>query len=641
MKSRKSVPSLAIRAVFWTAMVGSLAVASSSWPFGLHGTQVQPKRKSTDAPVAAKGKLGQDLFLAIDHRSLEAVQDLLKKGADPNARNGLEFTPLFIAAASHQTDVMKALLDAGAKLDADSTYGTALSFAALGGNVEGASLLISKGADVDVTRGDGSSVLMMASVSGATPIVAELIQKKADVNAANDDGATALSLAARQGHIDIGRKLIDAGAKVNTADAEQQTPLMEAAKNGHTEFVKLLLQKGAKPNARDLKGRTALLLAAAYGDYPGVVRALVAGGADPKAADKTGMRAADIAAARLHKGTVAALGGARSASASTKLRTPQEAVNLSLKLIQYSTNKFDQMTSCVSCHQEGLGRMATGSAARHGLKLDPATQKAQMDRINGALAAMKPLHEAALKDPEMMKQVPLIEINEVNTIDGWLLSGMAAHNQPPNEATAAMAMVLARQQNPAGFWSFSLPRVPMQSSFVTFTALAVHSLQAYGPKANASEVQERIGRARTWLLQAPIRTNEDMAFRLLGLKWSGADAESIQKAVDEVRSGQLPDGGWSQMPDLQSDAYATGQALYALHVAGGMPVTDPVYKAGVAFLLRTQDPDGSWFVNKRAMPANNYLDAGFPHGESQYSSFNGTCWATLALLETFGSSPKR
>ena len=50
-------------------------------------------------------------------------------------------------------------------------------------------------------------------------------------------------------------------------------------------------------------------------------------------------------------------------------------------------------------------------------------------------------------------------------------------------------------------------------------------------------------------------------------------------------------------------------------------------------MLRTQDEDGSWFVNKRAIPANNYFNAGFPHGESQYASFNGTCWATMALLQ--------
>src|ERR671925_1136895 len=88
------------------------------------------------------------------------------------------------------------------------------------------------------------------------------------------------------------------------------------------------------------------------------------------------------------------------------------------------------------------------------------------------------------------------------------------------------------------------------------------------------------------------------------------------------------------MAALQSDAYATGQALYALHIAGGLPVTDPAYQAGVQFLLRNQEEDGSWFVSKRAMPANNYFDAGFPHGQSQYASFNATCWATMALLAT-------
>ena len=57
------------------------------------------------------------------------------------------------------------------------------------------------------------------------------------------------------------------------------------------------------------------------------------------------------------------------------------------------------------------------------------------------------------------------------------------------------------------------------------------------------------------------------------------------------------------------------------------------------FLLRTQEEDGSWFVNKRAMPINNYFDAAFPHGQSQYASFNATCWATMALLPAVDRVP--
>lgn len=80
--------------------------------------------------------------------------------------------------------------------------------------------------------------------------------------------------------------------------------------------------------------------------------------------------------------------------------------------------------------------------------------------------------------------------------------------------------------------------------------------------------------------------------------------------------------------------FAPNRLIWRAHEAGGVSVNDPVYKRGVQFLLRTQDADGSWYVNKRAMPANNYFDAGFSHGQSQYASFNGTCWATIALLET-------
>ena len=79
-------------------------------------------------------------------------------------------------------------------------------------------------------------------------------------------------------------------------------------------------------------------------------------------------------------------------------------------------------------------------------------------------------------------------------------------------------------------------------------------------------------------------------------------------------------------------------ALYALKMSG-VESSDAAFQRGVRFLLRTQDEDGSWYVNKRAIPANSYFDAGFPHGESQYISFAATCWAVMALMEA--SAPAR
>jgi hypothetical protein len=453
-----------------------------------------------------------------------------------------------------------------------------------------------------------------------------LLGRRVDVNVQDENGATALLLAARNGALPVVKLLLGAGARADLANHQGRTPLMDASINGHGDVVGLLLKSGAAVDAKDASGRTALVLAATYGDYPEVARALLHGGADRKAIDAKGRTAGSLAAARGHVKTAEVL-GAKGSSQPT--RTERQAVVASLSLIQSSMATFAQRATCVSCHQEGLGRIVTGAAKKAGFRLDPAVVQVQEGRLGGMVEGMRPLHEGALKSPEVMKQVPLIEINEVVTVDSWLLAGMAEHGQPKSEAITAMARVLERQQSPDGAWRFSMPRVPLQSSFFTFTALAVRDLKTY---AMDDEAAHRILQAKTWLAKATPQTSEDRAGRLLGLKWSGASKATLRKAAADILADQHADGGWAQIPGLQSDAYATGQAIYALREGMGITRKDPAVQRGLRFLLRTQDDDGSWFVNKRALPVNNYLDGGFPHGQSQYASFNGTCWATLALL---------
>lgn len=612
-----------------------LAAVGASYPTTTgskaSGTLKQSTRRSTDPPVPARGKLGQELFIAIGMRDTKAVDSLLKQGADPNARNGLEFTPLYMAAASHQTDVMRTLIGAGANPEAATTYGTPLLFAASTGNVDGFKLLLSHGADINIARTDGLTSLMLATLAGSQDIVSELIERKAKISAQDNTGATALELASRTGRGGIAEVLIGAGANVNDADDLGRTPLMEAAINGHTDTVQLLISKGAKVDARDQSGRTALLLAASYGDYPDVIRTLSKAGASTSLKDAEGRTALDLATSRGYVGAISALGGFGSAPLSA--RSPHDAALKSLKAIQASMISFGQKTNCVSCHHEGLGKITLGEAKAKGFAIDPKIKSVVDPRLNGMLMGMKPLHEQVLKDPAATLQLPLVEMNEVSTTDAWLLAGMAAEKVPTSEAISSMAMVLGRQQAPDGSWTFAVPRAPMQSSFFTFTALSVRSLDAYALQGNTPEVTERIAKAKTWLLSAKAQNSEDRASRLLGLKWAGANQAEMEPSIAEILADQRADGGWSQLPGLQSDAYATGQALYALHAGGGLSSNAPEYQRGLQFLLRTQDSDGTWYVNKGCMPNNNYLDGGFAHGESQHASFNGSCWATLALLQ--------
>jgi hypothetical protein len=82
---------------------------------------------------------------------------------------------------------------------------------------------------------------------------------------------------------------------------------------------------------------------------------------------------------------------------------------------------------------------------------------------------------------------------------------------------------------------------------------------------------------------------------------------------------------------LETDAYATGQAMYALAMAGMLRTSDAAYQRGAAYLLRTQRPDGSWLVKSRSVPFQPYKESGFPHGKDQWISAAGTSWAALAL----------
>lgn len=545
------------------------------------------------------------------------------------------------AANTGRPEVAKLLVAAGAKVNAPSQYGTALTWAAQSRQIEVARFLISKGAAVTGKRMDGITILMIAAEQGSTDLVRLLLANKADINAVDVAGETALSHAARRGQVAAARLLLASGAKPDTADARGWTPLMYAAANGFSDIAAALIEKGARVDATEAAGRTPLLLAAAYAGEPATVRTLLANGANASAKDAAGRTAAEIAAARGYDEAAQVLrGGPAATGAGAAELSPRAAVVKSLSLIERSMQIFAKRTGCTSCHQEGLALMATGLAQERGFKVDAALSEGRAKKSAEFFHApfLLPAVERAAKDPAKLKYVPM---PDVVADPVFLLSGIAAQNLPTDRAFAATAMMVAKLQTPNGFWPLEFVRVPINSTPVANTALAVRILQAYAPKGAEAELSERIGRAKAWFLKTPGSTVDELAFRLLGLKWTGATGEERAKAIAELHAAQRSDGGWAQVSRLRSDAYATGLALYALHLGGELPVGDAAYQRGVRFLLRTQDDDGSWFVNKRAIPANNYFDAGYPHGQSQYISFAGACWATMALTLAAEPAPAR
>jgi len=193
-------------------------------------------------------------------------------------------------------------------------------------------------------------------------------------------------------------------------------------------------------------------------------------------------------------------------------------------------------------------------------------------------------------------------------------------------------MLTQSRQKANGEWPYPQAdtRPPICLDYIAQTALAMRALQFYAPKTAKAACEKSIRLAASWLAKAHSLNNADRTWRLIGLAWAGANRSATQKVLREVLAAQRSDGGWSDLPSMQSTPYATGTSLVALQLAG-LPVSNPAYRRGVDFLLATQQEDGSWFTKTQALGFQPYFDGSFPYSYDHWISAAGTSWATMAL----------
>lgn len=298
-------------------------------------------------------------------------------------------------------------------------------------------------------------------------------------------------------------------------------------------------------------------------------------------------------------------GGKRHAAAVTPpapIATPRraaDAVERAVVRLQPAGPAFYNRTKCNSCHNQNIPGFAITLAQRQGLKVD--------DTLAG--------HSMTATNTQWQNRREVVLLGD--TTGGgfqpnseYTLFEMAEAHMPPTLNSDALVLGLATRQLADGSWGIGADiRPALTGSAISSTALAMRALREYAPAGHRDEMNARVARAVSFLMQADPRDTQDRAFKLLGLVWS------------------------AQMPSMAPDAYATGQVLFALHAAKH-PVTDAVYRKGADYLLRTQLEDGTWFVQTRAFGFQPYFETGFPHGRSQFISTVGTAWASADLTYT-------
>ncbi len=307
------------------------------------------------------------------------------------------------------------------------------------------------------------------------------------------------------------------------------------------------------------------------------------------------------------------------ARADDKLTVSAEAlrntVANSLPYLETAGLAWIEEKDCVSCHRISFQSWSYNAAAGRGFSETEAKARTWLD-----WSVAKSL------EPNLETE----KISGETNIDGLsqLLLGHRAGTAVPMKKIEQQQFVklILKTQLEDGSW-VAAGQLPMQKRPKRETAevSTMWNLLALHTAGDSTEVDAAIERAKAWLAEAkPAVSSEWHAVRLLLADME--NNESVRETeLEQLRSLQREDGGWGWLIDAESDALATGQALYALAAVGVDP-QDPAIVRAQQYLISTQTEDGSWPVHGTKEKKKDQIE--------ETATYWGTAWAVIALLET-------
>ncbi|MDG4556813.1 MAG: ankyrin repeat domain-containing protein [Candidatus Contendobacter sp.] len=112
------------------------------------------------------------------------------------------------------------------------------------GDIEAVRYLADIGVDINTkSKNDGLTALMVATMRSNTKLVSLLLEKGADVNVKTGEGYTALMMASNQRDAEIVKLLLNKGANAHEKSTSGLSVFDIASKNSNPEIMKTLLSR--------------------------------------------------------------------------------------------------------------------------------------------------------------------------------------------------------------------------------------------------------------------------------------------------------------------------------------------------------------------------------------------------------------
>lgn len=194
---------------------------------------------------------------AVRSGEIDHVKLFLAAGMSPDTVDAEQFSVLGMAVVQHHNEVVRVLLEAGAKLRDDTWAGSPLGLARMSSNAEAEALLQKRGATLlpkeqafeellKRRSGISKKQIFEAIENGWTEIVALQLKTGMDLRVDLFEGNTPLHIAAARGRLDIARLLIQSGADVNARNKRGTPVIGYAIAQKHDDVVRLLTEAGAR-----------------------------------------------------------------------------------------------------------------------------------------------------------------------------------------------------------------------------------------------------------------------------------------------------------------------------------------------------------------------------------------------------------
>lgn len=268
------------------------------------------------AAAVVPGCFSQALQDASERGDQAYMSELLKLRANPAQQDDGGTGPVLLAAKAGHVAVLEMLLSAAETATTGAAVGlvqhasgaglTPLHMASSEGHCEVIAALLQRGAFVDAPCARGKTALLHAGENGHGPACELLVRAKADHASKTKEGETLLHVAARFGDADLIAQIVALRANLLAHDQDGWTPLHEAAHWG-AAAVEALCRAGANVHARSGDGETPLHVALEGYEQTEACEVLLRWRADPAAADVDGESPLHVAARRGNCGACGAL----------------------------------------------------------------------------------------------------------------------------------------------------------------------------------------------------------------------------------------------------------------------------------------------------------------------------------------------